>query len=365
MKPLAEYRLRGRAPSGGPYNSHVVSIGIITALSAAGVVNVWLAGWAAVCLAAALWLDGRRLRQMVVLRAVPRQLLLYGQVLAGAGSDAFPYYLFAYLIYVCVAPVWLQANLPISSFVMLYGLYMVIRSCWLLRYLWELAFHWNNPGLRTFHEHEANFESQATAVRHVTWAYFLGNIGLIVRCSSQVLTIGIFEALRKRLGMDLANHPALSGYLAPVALLATLVWLATLWFAVQRSLLIYYRTHRTFHNCRALYDSVHCIHHRAVLPTPLDSGTISPAEFIISEMSLPAAAIVPNWWWVLGQVVIGLAGHCPAHNAGTRVKFAEHHLQHHRYFTVNFGLTGLFASDDIRFGTLYVPRAPGSAANPQ
>ena len=73
--------------------------------------------------------------------------------------------------------------------------------------------------------------------------------------------------------MDLAKHAALSAYVVPICVAATLVWLVTFWLAIRQALLIYYRTHRTLHNCGPLYDSIHSIHHRGILPTPLDAGT--------------------------------------------------------------------------------------------
>jgi len=240
-----------------------------------------------------------------------------------------------------------------SSFVMLYGFYMLIRGYWLVRYLWLLNFRWENAG-RTFVVRKANLKSRSSAVRHVLWSYFLGNVGLVIRCSSQVLTIAIFERLRTLWAMDLAKHATLSAYVAPICIAATAVWLATLWLAIRWVLLIYYRTHRTLHNCGPLYDSVHSIHHRGILPTPLDLGTISPAEFLITEMAFPAGTLAPNWWWTISQIVLGFAGHWATHDSGSRMKFSQHHLHHHRLFTVNFGLS---PREDAQFGTLYAGAA--------
>ncbi len=237
-----------------------------------------------------------------------------------AAWDALPFYVFAYIAYVCVAPVWLPFNVAVSSFIMLYGFYMLVRTYWLVRYLWLLSYRWENAG-QTFAVHEANLHSHSVAVRHVLWSYFLGNIGLIIRCASQVMTIGIFEWLRIAGGMDLANHPASRHHLVLISIVAAAIWLAAFWLAVRRALLIYYRTHRTFHNCRPLYDSIHSIHHRGVLPTPLDSGTISPAEFFITEMALPSWMLVPNWWWTITQIIVAFAGHWASHDSGTDASF--------------------------------------------
>jgi len=345
----AEYPIYGSAAAGGPYNSHIYTGIVVAALTAVGWVNLWLTCWIGGCLLVALLLDARSWKRKVVLSAIPAQAFLYGQVLLRAAWDALPFYAFAYVIYVCVAPIWRQANLAVSSFVMLYSFYMVVRAYWLCRYLWLLTYRWEDAG-RTFAVHEANLNSRSAALRHVLWAYFLGNIGLVVRCASQVVTIALFERLRNSLQMDLASYSQFQPHLVAICVAATAVWLATMWWAIRRALLIYYRTHRTFHECRPLYDSIHSIHHRGVLPTPLDSGTISPAEFFITEMAFPAGTIVPNWYFAITQIAIAVAGHWPSHDAGTRMKFAQHHLAHHRFFTVNYGLT---PGEDERYGTLF------------
>ena len=188
------------------------------------------------------------------------------------------------------------------------------------------------------------------SVRSLKGVSLLRNIGLVIRASVQVMTIGGFEYLRTAGGLELETHPTWSGHLMAIFLAATAVWAAAFWFGVRRLFLIYYRTHRTFHSCRPLFDSIHRIHHRGVLPTPLDSGTISPAEFIITEMAFPLGVVVPNWSWASSQIVIAFAGHLPSHDAGTKQRFPQHHLGHHKFFTVNFGLT---RAEDKRFGTLY------------
>jgi hypothetical protein len=344
----AEYPLYGQAQRGGFYNSHLLSALVFVALAAAGFINVWLTAWLITCLVVAIVLDGRGWRRKVVVAAMPGQLLLYLQVLARAAWDALPYYAFAYLVYIFVAPLWDWTNLAVSSFVMLYGFYMAVRGWWLVRYLWLLVFRWEDAG-RTFAVHDANFRTRGAAIRHVLWAYFLGNIGLVIRCASQVLTIALFEWLRTATNMDLGTRADWRPYLLPVGLAVAAAWLGTFKLAINRALLIYYKTHRTFHECLPLYDSIHSIHHRGVLPTPLDSGTISPAEFFITEMALPAGMLVPNWWWTIAQAILAYWGHWASHDAGTRLKFSQHHLLHHRLFNVNFGLS---PAEDERFGTL-------------
>ena len=122
-----EYTLRGEALAGGFYNSHLVACVLLAGLVAIDWVNLWLAVWLAACLAAALLLDGRAWRRKIALRAMPGQLFLYLQVLAWAVLDALPFYILAFFLYVGVAPYWRPYDLAVSSFVMLYAFYMVVR----------------------------------------------------------------------------------------------------------------------------------------------------------------------------------------------------------------------------------------------
>jgi hypothetical protein len=354
----AEYPLYGAAARGGPYNSHLVSALVFVALAAVGWAPLWLTAWVVICLILGMSFDARPLQRKIVLAAIPSQTMLYAQVFARAAWDALPFYVFAYFVYIFAAPLWLWTNVAVSSFILLYGVYMAVRAWWLVRYLWLLGYRWEAAG-RTFAVHEANLKSRSMALRHVLWAYFLGNIGLVVRCASQVMTIALFEWVRVSTAVDPWRFPALRDHRVVIGLVVAVIWLATFWWAIKRALLVYYRTHRTFHNCPPLYDSIHSIHHRGVLPTPLDSGTISPAEFIITEMALPGGMIVPNWWWTIAQIVLGVFGHWASHDAGTTMTFPQHHLHHHRYFSVNFGLS---PAEDARFGTLYV--APPNANAP-
>jgi hypothetical protein len=281
--------------------------------------------------------------------------MLYGQLLARAAWDAVPFYAFAFGVYLFVAPLWMWTNLAISSFVMLYAFYMVARAWWLVRYLRLLGFHWEDAG-PTFAVREANLKTRSAAIRHVLWSYFLGNIGLVVRCAAQVLTISLFEGLRSAMGVDVATHSTLGPLLVPIGIAVAGLWLATYGLAGRRALLIYYRTHRTLHSCRPLYDSIHAIHHRAILPTPLDSGTISPAEFLVTEMAFPAGTLVPNWFFTIHQILFALLGHWRGHDSGRTV---NHHLLHHRLFNVNFGIT---PTTDARFGTLH-PQQPATKSH--
>ncbi|MEZ6089775.1 MAG: sterol desaturase family protein [Pirellulaceae bacterium] len=344
----SEYNLLGRASTGGTYNSHFIAVVAFVLLASFGWINLWLTIWVAGCVVAAFAIDRHPWRQKLRFRAMPSQLFLYTQVLLQAALHLLPWYVFAFLIYLCVAPVILPLNVAISSFVMLYAYYMITRTYLLLRYLWVIHFRWADAG-HVFAVRMANLKSPSIARRHLLWSYCLGNVGLIVRCGVQVMTLGLFEFLRQAWQLDLSQMSWCKEHITLIFWVAICLWLATLWWALQPALIIYYRAHRTLHTQRGLYDGIHSIHHRGVLPTPLDSGTISPLEFFITEMAFPASTLVPNWWWTGGQIVLAIVGHLPSHEANSRWSTGQHHLLHHRYFTVNYGLT---AREDERYGSL-------------
>ncbi|MGD9647786.1 MAG: sterol desaturase family protein [Pirellulales bacterium] len=347
----AEYVLWGRAKAGGAYNSHLLALGVFALCALVGWMNLWLFVWLSVCTGIAMLIDERPWRRKIDPAAMAGQFGLYLQLLAQAAWDALPFYALAYGLYVCTVPYIAPLNLAVSSFTLLYAFFMIVRVGWLVFYLWRIGFRWNQAG-RTFANRKANLRSRSVALRHVLWAYFLGNVGLVVRCGVQVVTLGLFEWIRQRSGMDLQHHPAAAAHLPTIFGVAVVVWFATLWISIKRALLIYYRTHRTLHAHPSLYSSIHSIHHFGVLPTPLDSGTISPAEFWITEMAIPTITIVPNWHFFLIEVCVALIGHLPSHSTGTRLlEFSQHHLNHHRHFNVNLGLT---AAEDREFGTLFI-----------
>lgn len=353
----AQYALWGEARSGGAYNSHLVSIAVFAALAFGGLISTWLAAWLLVCFVAALRLDERPWQRKINLLVLPGQMFLYAQLWAQAALDALPFYALAFVLYVASVRYLEPLNLTISSFVVLYSIFMALRTYWLARSLWLVRYRWEDAGA-WLAVREANLRTPQAAAGHLAWSYFLGNIGLVIRCGIQVVTIAGFEGLRQRLDLDLTRHATAAAQLPVIFAGAVAIWGVTLWPAIKRALLIYYRVHRTLHENRALYSCIHGIHHRGVLPTPLDSGTISPAEFWMTEMAIPAITLLPNWYFCLVQLALGLFGHWPSHDARTHWASAQHHLHHHRLFRVNLGLR---PAEDKEFGTLYPPR-PAAAS---
>lgn len=336
--PGGVYSVRGDAPAVGPYNSHFVFVAFLSACGLFGWVSPWLVAWVAVCFCGGLMFDQRRLGRKLALTALPRQTLLYCQLLLQAIKDVAILFAHAFTIYIFSAPILQRLDLSINSFVLLYTIVIVIRSWTLVRYL-TLLNDTERPIEQVIGVAKANLAERTSARRHVCWAYCLGNVGLVVRCAVQVVTLSGLESLRIGLGLDLSEHAMYSDHLILVALGCAVAWLVVLPWNYNRTELVYYRAHRTFHEVRPLYHCIHAIHHRGVYPTPLDSGTISPAEFGITEFAAPLLTIIPNWAWVLAQLGIAYGGHWPAHDSGTKSTAARHHLLHHHLFHFNFGLT--------------------------
>ncbi len=344
------YRLWGKGARGGIYNSHFVSAGVVGLLGVFGVVSWWMVAWLSVCLVVGIMLDPKPLRAKIKLKSVGSQVGLYSQVLVQAALNALPWYALAFGIYLCVAPLLARVNLGFSTFLLLYGFYMVDRVICLTLHMVRFAREerQGDEAKKGDFYQGANLKDLPTARRHVLWSFFIGNIGLAVRCSSFFLTVGLFELGRQTV-ISQWDSPVFTTQVTTFTWVAIGVFAAGLFFNLKSAMLIYYRTHRTFHVNPALYDSVHGVHHRGVYPTRLDSGTISPFEFFITEMAFPLGMLVPNWWWVGAQIVVAYTGHFPGHDAKKRSEMGEHHLDHHRYFNVNFGLT---AAEDKKYGTM-------------
>jgi len=347
----AVYSLWGSAQRGGEYNSHILFSLVIASLTLLNLIPPAVGIWIAICLVATFLLDNRSLQRKVNLRSLPGQAFLYVQLVMRSFLTAFPHYAFAFMAYLCVWPVQDALNISFtSSLAMLYGFYMVLRLVYLARFTWALT---GSGRVRpaVFSEERANLRDRQTALRHVWWTYFLGNTGLFAKCSVQVMTIGAFESLRQLLGLDLYNHPSIAPYSPFISALGVVLTTVGAGMSLKMSARVYYRAHRTLHVCKPLFDSVHAIHHRGILPTPLDSGTISPLEYFITDMARPAYMLLPNWLFVLCEIALAGWGHLPAHTTGTNSKLGGHHVAHHRFVVYNFGL---MPEDDERWGTLYV-----------
>lgn len=353
----AIYHLYGDARRGGEYNGHIMFCLIYSGLTLAGVTDPLVYAWGMVCMALAFLLDERTLKRKVALRNIPAQFFLYAQVVLNAAWNSLPHYAAAFAIYVCIYPLREQWNVSVSSFVMMYGFYMVLRLLYLIYYNYALTLGAERLHPKVFEEQRANLRTRQAALRHVWWTYFLGNVGLIVKCAVQVMTIGLFELLRQQTGLDIETHPTLAAHASTLTVVALVAGVVAFGLSAKLSSTVYYRAHRTFHVRKPLYDSIHAIHHRGILPTPLDSGTISPMEYFITDMARPAVLLLPNWLFVLSEVGLAFGAHLPSHTSGTLHKFGQHHLAHHRYVVYNFGL---FPRDDERYGTLFVTEDPAT-----
>ncbi len=360
IPPGAVYRLWGTGRRGGEYNGHIMFSMVMVGLTIAGAVSLNAFGWIMTCLIATFVLDSHSLQRKVSLVALPGQAILYIQLVLNAFLNALPHYIFAFIAYLCVYPLQEKLNVSVSSFAMLYGFYMVLRIIYLSVFTYALTIGSDRMHLNVFSEQRANLRTRQIALRHVWWTYFLGNTGLFAKCSVQVMTIGAFEFLRSRIGLDVVTHPVLSPYVNWICGLGVILCVVGIWMSLGMSSQVYYRAHRTLHVCKPLYDSVHAIHHRGILPTPLDSGTISPLEYFITDMARPAYMLIPNWLFVLCEIGLAWMAHLPAHTTGTDSKLGGHHVAHHRYVVYNFGL---MPEDDERWGTLFVPAEAESATD--
>lgn len=186
----------------------------------------------------------------------------------------------------------------------------------------------------------------ATSRRTLVWAFCLGNIGLIVRCFKYDAFRSLMDAIGPKSWRFCAD--AFWTQIA-YAILASAAILMQVHFNWADNL-VFYKLHRTLHQSSGLYDFCHSAHHRARVPTILDSGTISPAELILTDSTIPAILVLAPTFVVIGFEFMAVCGHWGAHASELgSFSFGRHHRVHHRLPSKNFGLANhydrLFATE--------------------
>jgi sterol desaturase/sphingolipid hydroxylase (fatty acid hydroxylase superfamily) len=85
-------------------------------------------------------------------------------------------------------------------------------------------------------------------------------------------------------------------------------------------------------------------------PTMLDSGTISPAELILTDITLPAITLLCPQFFVVGFEMMQMGQHLLGHSSELDdAKIYQHHRDHHHFPQYNFGLLAEF---DTKFQTV-------------
>ena len=357
---------------GGTYNFYVLFILAMIGAGWGGLVDWRFMLFLIASLLIALFLDDSSWKVKIALESMPSQMSLYCKLLVKVAQDLWFSYAIALLFFFLVEPMWHSGLAEVfpwtatSSFWLLYGFYFVVQLFFLIKYIFIILSKWETYDKPPFRLKKYNLATKQKALKHVIWSFFLSNIGLTVRCGSQVATLFVFRKIQLSLGLEnitsgfQANYPAVFW---GVAIACVLPWLLFVKLNVKPALYNYYVTHRTLHEVKSLYDSIHRIHHKATFPTILDSGTISPAEFAITEYSAPIIKLLPQPLWVLLEMFLAVTGHFSAHhtvlskdNEKSSVKNSKkeqvlmHHHYHHRLFNCNYGL-GLEGGLDVKFGT--------------
>jgi sterol desaturase/sphingolipid hydroxylase (fatty acid hydroxylase superfamily) len=291
----------------------------------------------------AITLDQEAWRTKVSFAALPGQLRSYVALVIGELVDTWPCFLALFIIYATAGDAWafLSAGLsPEAAFWITYGTYMAVRLGYLAYSRITLQRRWHSYS-SPFVAHSANTRSPSITLRHELWAFFWGNVGLVVRCGKQLAFLGVANLLSAPLAPIIHQIP--NAWLA-----AAVLFPICLYGYGQLALLIYYKVHRTIHENKRLFQGLHKIHHKGVYPSLLDAGTESPAELSLTET--PQMSLVfPTWAFAALELVVG-AFHCAGH-AARHTSFADSvwHLNHHRFFSTNYGAYSVQL--DRRFGT--------------
>jgi sterol desaturase/sphingolipid hydroxylase (fatty acid hydroxylase superfamily) len=337
---------------GGSYNLVGVLAVVLVVCACLGRSSALLAAIAAISIVASLLLDRESMSRKLDLAALPAQVVSYLHLVLLWLRDIGPGLVLCFLCYSLIEPYFKELCLwGGNSFWIVYGAYGIVRTSFLVKYLLTIWMRWDD-GRPPFEIRRANMRTRGEAARHLLWSFFLGNAGLIVRCGQQIAMIVVFDELQILLGMgDLRPGPLA----AVVGLLGGLFVYFVLAFCSAAPL--YYKIHRTLHENRTLFTAVHRIHHKAVYPTVLDSGTESPLEFALTEMLGCGHCNLPDWLYVALQMAHMFIHHTAHHSSISQEGRLHFHVDHHRLFLHNYGLVAdPPIGVDGAFGTLFAGR---------
>jgi hypothetical protein len=294
--------------------------------------------------AMALVLDKEPLRTKLSLRDLPLHVVDYGALVWGVFKDTWGSFLLVFALYAVTAPLWRVASFGLSTiaaFWVLYGTYAAVRLSYVCYSQLTIARRWSTRR-SPFLEHAANTADPAAARRHELWAFFWGNVGLVIRCGKQLAFITVADLVLAPVQPWIHEFPG--AWLVGVGLLiAYLCLYATL------AEVIFYKFHRTVHENHSLYRALHMIHHKGVCPSLLDSGTESIAEFSLTEMPV-VWLVFPTWAFVAMEFAL-LCNHLSGHmSRRTAYPPSARHIIHHHRFSVNYAIEVVLPMDDW-FGT--------------
>lgn len=181
--------------------------------------------------------------------------------------------------------------------------------------------------------------------KHQRWSLGLGNVGLGFRTCKRVLVYAVSVVVAPTVpALDewapSWQYPVVWGCVAVLAL-------TPLTFLEQN--LQFHLLHAWLHADATLYRLVHKIHHCARYPIPSDSGTESPLELLLDELTA-INCLVPFWFWLPGEISViklhrdghifevGNAQLASAGPADPPTDGPTHHMLHHTKNTGNFSI---------------------------
>ena len=138
--------------------------------------------------------------------------------------------------------------------------------------------------------------------KHQRWSFALSNLGLSFRLFKRVLLFLLSSLVWPSVPTLAEVYPTWQ-YPTTWAVVAHLVLTP---LSLGFTFCQYHLVHAWLHKNAALYRMVHKVHHLARYPIPSDSGTISPLEFAMHEITFPKV-FTPFWLWLPGEIVIGMA----------------------------------------------------------
>lgn len=303
-----------------------------------------------------------RWSRKVCLRCLVPQLRAAAQLWAARIVEYIPTFTRSALLYAVVRPVRARLSLLGGGDGRLYflahlGMYASARVGWLVFLLWRMR-DWDGAERREpFVRRELNLATRAKARNHVLWSWATGFPGSVMRVWPQLWQWYAFEWLYRR-AAEAGAFGATGQVLPAWALSGGWFWAVVvplyLWvvFVVNNHtelehMFFFYKSHRAMHESHALYCFFHAAHHFARLPVPLDSGTISAAEFTLTESDRFGQMVTPDWVSLVHDACWVYFHLWDGHYSESTSE--DNHVGHHISPKTNFGI---WPQQDNYFKTL-------------
>jgi len=282
------------------------------------------------------------------------QLVAFAELTVRWLKDTGGFFALTFATFICLASSGHGSALwhPLAFWIA-YLAWISVRFVYFGIHMWDLRRRWARMA-PPFVIHKANFRSPERTARHMVWSLFMGHVGLAFRCGRQLALIAVYSALAGPLPSELGRR-------VPHLWALGLVGLCALFYLYGTAVgPIYYKVHRTLHNSGRLYAGLHKVHHKATIPTLLDSGTECAFELALVEYTGCVHLLWPSWAFTATEMLFATGQAASHHTLTAKLGKGGHdgHVAHHRVVSFNYA-----CSIQEPLETKYVPPAQRQPAS--